>query len=94
MSFANDDITENVLPSASEIYNALPPEGMSIHTLINKFRGRVSVNKSLFIKLVRAVASYDKGRGWLTPHAELPSDEQIAAATKPKPAAKAASPPA
>ncbi|KAF2445065.1 Rap30/74 interaction domain-containing protein [Karstenula rhodostoma CBS 690.94] len=83
------------LPSASEIYNALPPDGMPIQTLINKFRERVDKsNMNVFIKLVRAVASYDKGRGWLSPLPELPSDEQIAAATKPKPAAKAASPPA
>ncbi|KAK7180277.1 transcription initiation factor IIF subunit alpha [Paraphaeosphaeria sporulosa] len=83
------------LPSASEIYTALPPDGMPIQTLINKFRERVDKsNMNVFIKLVRAVASYDKARGWLSPLPELPSDEQIAAATKPKPAAKAASPPA
>jgi transcription initiation factor TFIIF subunit alpha len=88
-------VTESRLPQASEIYNALPPEGMPIQTLINKFRERVDKsNMNVFIKLVRAVASYDKGRGWLSPLPDLPSDEQIAAATKPKPAAKAASPPA
>ncbi|KAL1609903.1 transcription factor IIF subunit tfg1 [Paraconiothyrium brasiliense] len=88
-------LTESRLPSASEIYNALPPEGMPIQTLINKFRERVDKsNMNVFIKLVRAVASYDKGRGWLSPLPELPSDEQIAAHTKPKPAVKAASPPA
>lgn len=87
------NVTESRLPSASEIYTALPPDGMPIQTLINKFRERVDKsNMNVFIKLVRAVASYDKARGWLSPLPELPSDEQIAAATKPKPAAKAASP--
>lgn len=88
-------IAENRLPSASEIYNSLPPEGMAIQPLINKFRARINNDKSnmkTFIDLVRSVAAYDKARQWLTPLPSLPSDEQIAAAMKGTPAAKAASP--
>ena len=70
---------------------------MTIQPLINKFRARINNDKSnmqTFIKLVRAVASYDKARGWLTPLASLPSDEQIAATLKAGSSApKAASPP-
>lgn len=82
------------LPSASEIYNSLPAEGIKIQDLINKFRARVDKNSTaLFIKLVRAVAAYDKARGWLIPLPQLPSEDQITAALRPKPAAsKAASP--
>ncbi|KAJ4305317.1 transcription factor IIF subunit tfg1 [Kalmusia sp. IMI 367209] len=81
------------LPSASEIYNALPAEGMKIQDLIDKFRARVDKsNTALFIRLVRAVASYDKARSWLIPLPQLPSEEQINAALRPKPAVpKAAS---
>lgn len=74
---------ENRLPSAKEIYDSLPPQGMSIQPLINLFRGRVDKsNMKTFIDLVRAVAEYDKGRQWLTPMPTLPSEEQILASMK------------
>lgn len=82
------------LPSAAEIYEALPPEGISIKNLIAKFRSRVPSNESsrVFIKLVRVVAIHDKDRSWLTPLPSMPSEEKIAAVLNEMPAAKAASP--
>jgi len=79
------------LPSAKEIYESLPPQGMNIQNLIVKFKGRVDkTNTQLFIKLVKAVSSFDKAKSWLTPLATMPSDEHISAfmssGTAPKPA--------
>lgn len=80
-----------VIPSAKEIYESLPPEGMNIQALIAKFKGRVDkTNSPLFIKLVKAVSSFNKANSWLTPLAQMPSEESISAsmnAAKPKPAA-------
>ncbi|KAH8732379.1 hypothetical protein GQ44DRAFT_602123 [Phaeosphaeriaceae sp. PMI808] len=79
------------IPSAKEIYESLPPEGMNIQTLIAKFRGRVDkASSQVFIKLVKAVSSFDKQNSWLTPLAQLPSEESIntfmSSAKQPKPA--------
>ncbi|KAF2687510.1 hypothetical protein K458DRAFT_429406 [Lentithecium fluviatile CBS 122367] len=70
--------SQNRLPSASEIYKALPAEGMTIQSLITTFKDRVDKNSTpLFIKLVKAVSSFDKQRSWLIPLAQMPSDEHI-----------------
>lgn len=79
------------LPSAKEIYESLPPQGMNIQNLIVKFKGRVDKsNTQLFIKLVKAVSSFDKAKSWLTPLEKMPSDDQINAfmntGNAPKPA--------
>lgn len=79
------------MPSAKDIYDSLPPTGMAIGSLIQKFKGRVDKsNSQLFIRLVKAVSSFDKAASWLTPLPHLPTEEQIQAtlnATKaPKPA--------
>jgi transcription initiation factor TFIIF subunit alpha len=65
---------------------------MSIHDLIASFKGRVDKsNTQGFIRLVKAVSSFDKSRSWLTPLEQMPPEEQIAAAMRgPKPAAKSA----
>ncbi|USP73849.1 Transcription initiation factor IIF subunit alpha [Curvularia clavata] len=66
------------LPSAKEIYESLPPQGMNIQNLIVKFKGRVDKsNTQLFIKLVKAVSSFDKAKSWLTPLEKMPSEDQI-----------------
>ncbi|KAF2828427.1 hypothetical protein CC86DRAFT_368669 [Ophiobolus disseminans] len=80
------------MPSAKEIYDSLPSKGMAIGTLIQNFKGRVDKsNSQLFIRLVKAVSSFDKGASWLTPLQHMPSEEQIQAtmnaAKAPKPAA-------
>ncbi|KAG9379832.1 transcription factor TFIIF complex alpha subunit Tfg1 [Pyrenophora tritici-repentis] len=68
------------LPSAREIYDSLPPQGMNIQNLIAKFKGRVDkTNTQMFIKLVKAVSSFDKAKSWLTPLPAMPSDEHISA---------------
>jgi transcription initiation factor TFIIF subunit alpha len=68
------------LPSAKEIYESLPPQGMNIQNLIVKFKGRVDKsNTQLFIKLVKAVSSFDKAKSWLTPLDKMPSEEHISA---------------
>ncbi|KAF2244516.1 hypothetical protein BU26DRAFT_509391 [Trematosphaeria pertusa] len=84
------------LPSASEIYKALPAEGMTIQSLITTFKDRVDkTNTQLFIRLVKAVSSFDKQRSWLIPLPQMPSDEQINTvmrgnkAAAPKPASPA-----
>jgi transcription initiation factor TFIIF subunit alpha len=79
------------IPSAKEIYDSLPPQGMNIQTLIAKFKGRVDkTNSQLFIRLVKAVSSFDKQNSWLTPLAQMPTDDEINkfmnAAKQPKPA--------
>jgi transcription initiation factor TFIIF subunit alpha len=77
------------MPTAKEIYETLPSQGISIQALIAKFKGRVDkTNSATFIKLVKAVSSFDKGKSWLTPLAEMPSLDNIeafmsAAKTKP-----------
>ncbi|KAH7380774.1 hypothetical protein BKA66DRAFT_442304 [Pyrenochaeta sp. MPI-SDFR-AT-0127] len=69
-----------VIPSAKEIYDSLPPQGMDIHNLIAKFKGRVDkTNSKLFIKLVKAVSSFDREKSWLTPLEKMPSEEHISA---------------
>jgi transcription initiation factor TFIIF subunit alpha len=66
------------MPSAREIYDCLPPSGMHIAVLITKFKGRVDrTNTQHFIKLVKAVAHYDKVKNELTPLAQMPSDETV-----------------
>lgn len=70
--------TKPAIPSAREIYESLPPGGMTIQALIAKFKGRVDkTNSQLFIKLVKAVSSFDKQKSWLTPLESMPSEEQI-----------------
>ncbi|KAF1921161.1 hypothetical protein BDU57DRAFT_509803 [Ampelomyces quisqualis] len=69
-----------VMPTAKEIYESLPPQGMNIQALIAKFKGRVDkTNSATFIKLVKAVSSFDKVNSWLTPLAEMPSKDNIEA---------------
>ncbi|KAF2262443.1 hypothetical protein CC78DRAFT_618502 [Lojkania enalia] len=66
------------LPSAAEIYKALPAEGMTIQSLIGTFRDRVDKNNTpLFIKLVKAVSSFDNQRKWLIPLPQMPSEEHL-----------------
>lgn len=78
------------LPSASEIYKAIPTAGMTIQDLIAEFKGRVGAsptNTQLFIRLVKAVANFDKGKGRVFPLPEMPSDahiESILKGSKPK----------
>ncbi|KAF2712103.1 hypothetical protein K504DRAFT_373048 [Pleomassaria siparia CBS 279.74] len=79
------------LPSATEIFNALPAEGMTIQNLIAAFKGKVDKSQApLFIKLVKSVATYDKQRSWLVPLPQLPSEEQINAIMKGTKAPKSA----
>jgi transcription initiation factor TFIIF subunit alpha len=66
------------IPSAKEIYDSLPSQGMNIQTLIVKFKGRVAKTETpRFIRLVKAVSSFDKANSWLTPLPQMPSDETI-----------------
>ncbi|KAH7088337.1 hypothetical protein FB567DRAFT_524177 [Paraphoma chrysanthemicola] len=79
------------IPSAKEIYDSLPPQGMNIQTLIAKFKGRVDkTNSQMFIRLVKAVSSFDKQNSWLTPLSQMPTDAEIDkfmnATKQPKPA--------
>lgn len=79
------------IPSAREIYDSLPPEGMKIGQLISNFKGRVDKsNSQLFIRLVKAVSIFDKVNSWLTPMPQCPSEESINAymnvSKQPKPA--------
>ncbi|KAF2009759.1 hypothetical protein BU24DRAFT_437311 [Aaosphaeria arxii CBS 175.79] len=75
--------TQKALPSASEIYKAIPAEGMTIQGLIAIFKGRVGAsNTQLFIRLVRSVANFDKARGRVFPLPEMPSETQIEAIMK------------
>jgi transcription initiation factor TFIIF subunit alpha len=74
------DNIESRLPSATEIWKAIPAEGTGIQPLIRVFKGRVdSSNMKVFILLVKAVAVFDKERSWLAPlpQAQLPTPEQI-----------------
>lgn len=76
------------LPTAKEIYDSLPKDGMNIQTLIGKFKTRVDkTNSGKFINLVKAVSKYDKKNNWLTPLPQMPSEEQIQAQLAPKPPA-------
>jgi len=64
---------------------------MNIQNLIVKFKGRVDkTNTQVFIKLVKAVSSFDKAKSWLTPLEKMPSEEHINAfmnaSNAPKPA--------
>ncbi|KAF3002092.1 hypothetical protein E8E13_009682 [Curvularia kusanoi] len=66
------------LPTVKDIYEALPPEGMSIQSLINIFKSRVGKTQSKdFISIVKLVSSFDNQRKWLTPLPQLPSQESI-----------------
>lgn len=66
------------LPSAREIYDSLPPQGMGIQSLIGMFKGRVDKdNSKIFISIVKAVSSFDNQRKWLTPLPQMPSEESI-----------------
>jgi transcription initiation factor TFIIF subunit alpha len=66
------------LPSAKEIYDSLPPQGMGIQALIGLFKGRVDKdNSKTFISIVKAVSSFDGQRKWLTPLPQMPSEESI-----------------
>ncbi|OAL49362.1 hypothetical protein IQ07DRAFT_587935, partial [Pyrenochaeta sp. DS3sAY3a] len=66
------------IPSAKEIHDSLPPQGMNIQNLIAKFKGRVDkTNSQTFIRLVKAVSSFDKQKSWLTPLEKMPSEEHI-----------------
>ncbi|KAF2644993.1 Rap30/74 interaction domain-containing protein [Massarina eburnea CBS 473.64] len=81
------------LPSAIEIHQALPPEGMNIRHLINKFKDRVDkATTPAFIRLVKVVSSFDKDRNALIPLPQMPSQEQIDAATRPPKAKTAGNP--
>jgi transcription initiation factor TFIIF subunit alpha len=66
------------IPTAREIWDSLPPQGMNIQALIVAFKGRVDKTKTAtFIKLVKAVSSFDKTTSWLTPLPQMPSEESI-----------------
>ena len=57
---------------------------MAIQGLIATFKGRVDKsNTQAFIKLVKAVASFDKVRSWLTPAPVMPGDLAIQKALRP-----------
>jgi transcription initiation factor TFIIF subunit alpha len=58
---------------------------MTITGLINTFKGRVDKsNTQEFIRLVKAVSSFDKQRSWLTPLPTMPDEEQIQLALRGK----------
>jgi transcription initiation factor TFIIF subunit alpha len=88
--------TAKPLPTANEIYKAIPADGMTITQLIEIFRGRVDKKTTpAFIRLVKVVSAFDKARSWLTPLPQMPSEDQIQAAlrgTRPAPKSAAASP--
>ncbi|KAI8937003.1 hypothetical protein NX059_006227 [Plenodomus lindquistii] len=68
------------LPSAAEIHASIPAQGMNLTDLIVKFKSRVERGDiKQFIKLVKAVSSFDKQNSWLTPLAEMPSDDSVSA---------------
>jgi transcription initiation factor TFIIF subunit alpha len=51
---------------------------MTIQSLITIFKDRVDkTNTSLFIKLVKAVSSFDKQRSWLIPLPVMPTDDHV-----------------
>ena len=61
------------MPSALEIHNAMPAGGMNIGTLLAAFKGRVNPsNNKIFIKLVKAISTFDSQRKWITPLPQLP----------------------
>ncbi|KAF2111859.1 hypothetical protein BDV96DRAFT_466829, partial [Lophiotrema nucula] len=61
------------MPSALEIHNAMPASGMNIGTLLAAFKGRVNPsNNKIFIKLVKAISTFDSQRKWITPLPQLP----------------------
>ena len=73
-------LNRSSMPSAKEIYDSLPQEGMNIRNLIANFKGRVDgTNSKMFIKLVKAVSSFDKQKSWLTPLEKMPTEEAISA---------------
>ncbi|KAF2853023.1 Rap30/74 interaction domain-containing protein [Plenodomus tracheiphilus IPT5] len=82
--------TVKQLPTAKEIHESIPPQGMNLKDLILKFKGRVGHSDTKqFIKLVKAVSSFDKQNSRLTPLAKMPSDENINAFMKAANASKA-----
>lgn len=51
---------------------------MGIQRLIDQFKGRVDKDNSrTFIATVKAVATFDNKRHWLTPLPQLPSEKII-----------------
>ncbi|CAI6340456.1 unnamed protein product [Periconia digitata] len=61
-------------PTALEIYNALPKEGIGMGEFIKMFKSRVGqANTAEFIKSVKVVAKFDMKRRWLTPMKEAPA---------------------
>jgi transcription initiation factor TFIIF subunit alpha len=51
---------------------------MTIQALIVKFKDRVDKTSTpLFIKLVKAVSTFDKQRSWLIPLPQMPSDDKL-----------------
>jgi transcription initiation factor TFIIF subunit alpha len=81
------------MPSAVEIYQSIPAEGMSIQGLINRFKGRVDkTNTQAFIRLVKAVSSFDKKRSLVIPLSQMPTEDQINLTVKGQKKPAAASP--
>ncbi|KAF2655899.1 hypothetical protein K491DRAFT_629402 [Lophiostoma macrostomum CBS 122681] len=67
-----------IMPSAGEIYQSIPADGMTIQGLINRFKGHVDkTNTQAFIRLVRAVSSFDKARSLVIPLSQMPSEDHI-----------------
>ena len=66
------------LPSAKEVYDALPSQGTSISALISKIQGPIDRKHSKpFFPIVKAVTSFDNKRRWLTPLPQMPSKETV-----------------
>lgn len=88
------------MPPAIEIYKTIPREGMLIGRLIALFKSKVAKDcTGAFTRLIKTLCTYDPERKWLTPHAQMPSDDVIQAALRepkkkpqPKPASGAVSP--
>ncbi|KAF2745184.1 hypothetical protein M011DRAFT_469889 [Sporormia fimetaria CBS 119925] len=89
----NADPHGSGFPTAKEIYDALPKEGLDIHALIAIFRGRLNrANHPLFTKMVKVVSVFDKEKNLLTPLPQMPSEEVIQKRLQAKTASAAASP--
>ncbi|KAF2178786.1 Rap30/74 interaction domain-containing protein [Zopfia rhizophila CBS 207.26] len=76
-------VSSSNFPSASEIYNSLPPEGIEIQPLMALYRGRVgTANTKIFTAMVKCVSDYNKATKKVFPLPEMPSQDVIDAAVE------------
>lgn len=62
------------MPIATEVYDSIPPEGISLIRLIATFKSRVDENNiHKFIKIAEAVSIDDKECVWIKRLPEMPS---------------------